>query len=385
MKQRYTLYKRYTDNNKQDFSWYFCYYDEAGKRIYKATGKKKKYEAVAFIEEFLELKDNTPQTLNDYTKTFFLWEQCNWIKRQHAKGKSFTISVAKFRRSHLDNYILPKFGKRRMDSLNRVEIENWLIGLKNYRSGVPLSNQSKNHILYTFRIVLREVERERLIPFNCLGTVESLALRPKARDVFTKEELNRLFPADIKEMKAIWGRKEYAYLFYVLATTGMRSGEVRALQWKHIIWDETCNGLFVERAVKDNDEFGTTKTGFSRVVLLTTRANECLKDWLDETPFDQMNDLIFFGQERNRPTTRKNLSLHFQKALQRTQIDRNLVIHSFRHTYNTLLEPVLPKETLQALTGHRTDEMTERYNHPDINKRLRILTTHAISLDKIFS
>ena len=46
---------------------------------------------------------------------------------------------------------------------------------------IQLSNQTKNHILYTFRIVLREAEREALIPYNCLNTVESLTVKRKVQ------------------------------------------------------------------------------------------------------------------------------------------------------------------------------------------------------------
>jgi len=286
MRQQYTLYKRFTDNKK--FSWYFCYYNADGKRVYKATGKVKKGEARQVAEDFINSLSSQSTTLKKYTENFFVWEKCPWIKRQHAKGRSFSESTARSRRSHLYNYIIPKFGNRKLESLNRVEIENWLINLeahtkkdeeqKKDQVRKKLSNQTKNHILYTFRIILREAERERIIPFNCLGTVESLANNPKERGVFTKDELNKLFPEDIYKMITIWGRKEYAYMFYTLATTGLRSGEVRALQWKHIIWNEQGNGLRIEKPVKGNETFGTTKTGYSRVVVLSKRVDEYLQD-----------------------------------------------------------------------------------------------------------
>ena len=397
MRQQYTLYKRFNDNKK--FSWYFTYYNVDGKRLYKATGKTKKYEAQQVAEDFIASLSPQSMNLKRYTENFFKWESCPWIRRQHAKGKSFSESVARSRRSHLDNYIIPKFGNRKLESLNRVEIENWLIGLLNHKIPKaisnkealpvqkPLSNQTKNHILYTFRIILKEAERERIIPFNCLATVESMANSSKERGVFTKVELNLLFPEDIEKMISIWGRKEYAYMFYILATTGLRSGEVRALQWKHIIWNDQRNGLRIERAVKDNDTFGTTKTGHSRVVLLTKKADEYLQDWLKESTFDQMNDLIFLGSERTKPVTRKTMSRHFEQALKRTGIEvgnRNLVIHSFRHTYNTLLRPLLPKDVLQSMTGHRTDSMTDRYDHPDLTTIFNSLASHCNDLDASF-
>lgn len=394
MKQKYSLYKRFTDNKK--FSWYFSYYNADGKRMYRATGKVKKGDAREVADEFISSLSSQSITLKKYTENLFLWGSCSWIKRQHAKGRSFSESTARSRRSHLYNYIIPQFGNRKLESLNRVEIENWLINLKTHKKEGEeqnkeqvqknLSNQTKNHILYTFRIILREAERERIIPFNCLETVESLANKPKERGVFTKDELNLLFPEDIEKMISIWGRKEYAYMFYILATTGLRSGEVRALQWKHILWNEQRNGLRIERAVKDNGVFGTTKTGHSRVVLLTKKADKNLQDWLKESPFDQMNDLIFFGSDRSKPVTRKTMARHFEQALTRAKIEvgnRNLVIHSFRHTYNTLLRPLLPKDVLQSMTGHRSDSMTDRYDHQNDSEKFGHLVEFLHMVDDI--
>lgn len=88
--------------------------------------------------------------------------------------------------------------------MNQVEIENWLISLKsNNESKAQLSNQTKNHMLYTFRIILREAKREGLIPFNCLEHVESLAIFPKVRGL-SRKELTDLFPDEFEALLRIW-------------------------------------------------------------------------------------------------------------------------------------------------------------------------------------
>ncbi|WP_321301542.1 site-specific integrase [uncultured Sphaerochaeta sp.] len=397
MRHEYTLFKRFKDTkNRKGVVWYFYYYDVNGKRQSKSTGLSKKYEADQFAQEFLNEDDRTDITLQEYTIDFFVWDVCPWIKRQHAKGKPFSMSIANQRRSHLTTYILPKFGHRILSSLNRIEIENWLIDLKKtvitekdkkkVTTKLPLSNQTKNHILYTFRIVLREAEREALVPFNCLATVESLGGSSKPRDIFSKDELAKLFPADLVQMEAIWGRKEYAYIFYLLATTGMRVGEVRALCWKHVIWKEDRNALRIEQTVKHDNSIGTTKTQKSRIVVLTKRAQDYLNDWLHSTPFDQMRDLIFFGQDRNSPVTGRTLLNRFAKALETVKIDttgRNLVIHSFRHTYNTMLKPLMPTEVLQSMTGHSSVAMTELYNHPTFDDEYNAIMEYQKALDSL--
>ena len=63
-----------------------------------------------------------------------------------------------------------------------MDIECWLIGLN-------LSNQTKNHILYSFRIVLKDAELAGKIPANPLEKIEPMGKDAQRRDVFSIEEL----------------------------------------------------------------------------------------------------------------------------------------------------------------------------------------------------
>ena len=170
VEHEYTLFKRYIDpKNKKGTVWFFYYYDEEGMRILKSTGKSLKHEVVTIVEKFLAQDDTKDRKLKEYAKTFFVWDEGLWIRLQHAKGIRFSKTNATLRRDHLNNYILPKFGNRTLPSLNRVEIEYWLVALKSIKTGGPLSNQTKTHILYAFRIILREAERESIIAFRLLS------------------------------------------------------------------------------------------------------------------------------------------------------------------------------------------------------------------------
>ncbi|WP_041384337.1 tyrosine-type recombinase/integrase [Sphaerochaeta pleomorpha] len=159
------------------------------------------------------------------------------------------------------------------------------------------------------------------------------------------------------------------------------------MKWKHVIINEQRNGLLIEEAVKDDDTTGTTKTGKARVVVLCQRAEEYLEHCKASTPFSDSDDLIFYGNNGNRHIMGKTLQNRFQKALQKAEIKtdgRNLVIHSFRHSYNTLLRNVLPIDILQATTGHSSESMTERYNHPSLKDSYSRILEHEDAFDKLF-
>jgi len=237
-KQPYTLINRTLPSSKVIF-----YYRTPDNPVQKSTGKSVKWQAREYVEERLAEKKQgiTQVSLEEYAKDFFAWETSPWIRRQHAKGKSFSWVMARLRRGHLNNYIIPQFGKRLLSDLNPVEIENWLVGLS-------LANGTKNDILYTLNIVLREAKREKLISHNPIDEMEPLAPSYKARDVFTLDELKKLFPKDDREkLLEIWNELKYASMFHTMATTGIRSGEARALQWQDVSWD--LKGLLILRAV----------------------------------------------------------------------------------------------------------------------------------------
>lgn len=364
-KQPYTLIKRTLPSGKVIF-----YYRTPDNPVQKSTGKSVKWQAREYVEERLAEKKQgvTQVSLEEYARDFFAWESSPWIRRQHAKGKSFSWVMARLRKGHLKNHLLPKFGKRRLSDLNPVEIENWLVGL-------PLANGTKKDILYTLNIVLREVKREKLIAHNPIDEVEPLAPSYKARDVFTRVEFKKLFPKDDREkLLKIWAGLKYASLFHTMATTEIRSGEARALQWQDVSWD--LKGLLILRAVKADGSIGQPKAKEIRPVHLSDQGHKLLSEWHDSLPYTEPEDLIYFGENGYNPLNKHTPLDRFRAALSPAEIEvqgRNLVPHSFQHTYVTLMREVRPEKILREFTGHRTEAMTEHYDHPALEDQRKKL------------
>lgn len=392
MKKRPKPFKR------NESKYYYFHVYENGKRIRKSTGKTTKYEAEQEIDEYLHEKEaeNTrpDYTLSEFAADFFVWGKCTWIERQHKRDHPFSKSVADQRRSHLTRYILPVFGAKRITEIKAAAVDDWLLQLES-ESGKALSNQTKEHLLYTFRIVMREAERRELIDGNPLDKVKPLGKKNKSRDVFTLEELADLFPTEEKELLAIWKTPKHAALFHLLASTGVRSGELRAWQWKDVIDGKNDDGekieaefLLVDKAVKKDGTIGPTKTSEERVVYVPTAARQLLLRWREQAPCSDGNSFMFFGDQCDRPIAARNISHFFKKALtERTKIktaDRNLVVHSFRHTYNTHMRKHLPETILRELTGHKSVSMTELYSHPTPADRIAKLSAARDTIESVF-
>ena len=357
---------------KKDFAlyqrggvFYARFWDKrSGRRRAVSTGRTTKGEAHAEAKRLFAQGDGRAVRLEDFAESFFKWGQCKWIKRQHAKGRPFSSTQARVRRAQLNSYILPAFGHRVLADITRPAIERWLLGLQ-------LANQTKNHMLYTFRIVLREAAAEGLLAVSPLETTEPFARNPRRRDILTLSELRKLFPARRPVLVKMWGGLEYAALFMVLASTGIRSGEARALAWESLL---PGGWLLVNRAWKADRTLGTTKTNDERVIPLPANTLKVLGLWRRQSEFTAPADLIFHGLEGGRsPLESSTLVRVFPRALKEAEIEvggRNLSTHSLRHGFNTLYRPLLPEGALHSLTGHKTSEMSAYYDHPDLRARM---------------
>ncbi len=319
------------------------------------------------------------QTFRDYAEEFFVWDRCKWIKRQTARGKDVTLPMAKLRRGQLQNYLFPQFGNRNLADINPVEIENWLLDL-------PLANNTKNHIIGTLGIILKEAERENIIQYSPVTKVDSLAKNYKHRDIFLIEELNRLFPGDLNKLKTIWRTEEWSVLFLILATTGLRRGEILAVEWRQIVWAK--NGILVDQAVKADGKIGETKFGKHRAALLSDKVKKFLSHWYSVTPFNKVTDLVFFGADAHIPISPATVSKQLKPALIKAGIargDRNLVVHSFRHTYNTYARNILSGELLRQLVGHESEDMTNRYDQASANDKLDAIADSKKLIEQLWS
>jgi integrase len=370
MNLKYTLFKR--SNSK---IWYFYYYKD-GKRISKSTGKTRKYEAQEYCDKFLEGPQAKAVYLKDFTKDFYVWGKCKWIKAQHEWDHSFSEDTARWRRAHLTKYIIPAFGKRYLRTITKNKVRNWLVTLS-------VANQTKNHILFSFRIILREAEDEGLLQFNPIEKLQPFGIKSKVeRDIFTVDDLKLLFPLDSTEINRIWGNTKNSALFLIIASTGVRSGEVRALQWKHVLKD---GWLYIEQAAKPGGKVAETKT--ERLVYMPARVQQALDSWRQESVYNEPEDFIFFGANRNRPINVTTVSKLLPKAIKRAGVvenGRNLVVHSFRHTFNTMMRKQIPEDLLRQLTGHKSESMTNLYDHPTIEDKIQTLTNVTPMIEELW-
>jgi integrase len=354
----YRLFKR--ARKKETVSW--LYYWRDGRRIFKSTGETELRAAEREADKIMsKIKAyvGTDPSLEDYCKGFFVPGECAWVAGQRAAGHAISDVVAHSRRRHLDQHILPRFGKLKMSEINGVAVERWLLS-KDW------SNQSRNHVLYSTNVCRRFAVK---------------AGHFRETQVFTMEELGLLFPKDDDAMYKLWKGDFWCAFMLTTASCGLRPQETRALQWRHVLWDEKA--LAVVQAVKEGGSIGEPKANEKRLVLLPARTLRVLEHWHDKTPTPAVEHWVFPGPDLARPITGRNATVQLQRVLAPKALDLRpgRTLRSFRHGYNTMLRRQLPPDILRALTGHRDDAMSGRYDHPTDEAKLARLEDYRNAIE----
>jgi integrase len=319
----------------------------------------------------------------------------SYVRRQRAKKRPFGDEHAGTCQAYLDNWILPKFGRRRLSTLrSRKEIEDWLISL-------ALENATKNHILYAFRAVLQDAVEDGQLEKSPLDRVEALGVMHRERDVFSVADYRVLFPQG--HLAEVWGSFGRGVYFLVLAGAGLREGEGRALSWAKILWKEKA--LLVNVTVQGGSGgrgvIGpiSEKKGGARIALLGSRVLEDLREWQRLSIWKRPEDLVFPGKARGVPISAATITHSLARAFERLdgaaadkqlpplidRTDRNLVGHSFRHTYVTRLRRLAPRGIVPQLVGHQNEETTDLYDHPTQLEIIGELEPARTAVDAILS
>jgi integrase len=372
-KEGFTVFRR-----RGSDVWYF-YAMENGRRVAHSTKTEDKALAEERARKYLEpLPIGAQTTVGDWAADFFVPGKCRWLAAQDAAGKGASEGAALGRRSHLTKWILPAFGKRTLSSITPGELRDWIIRL-------PLSSQSKRHMKYTLNAIFSEAVLAGLIDHNPVRDVPLVKLKARGRDALTYEDLHALFPLKPEELIALWGDAEMAAFMLILAATGIRSGEARALRWRHIgcqavtLPEGSTEVLYlqVEDAVKFTSAapvIGSTKAGKPRPVFLPARARAALEWWKKVSPWPrEPADFIFPGRERDRPLDEDLPRQRFKKAIRTAEVDaagRWLTPHSFRHAYVSRTKRALPADTLMLMVGHADEKTNMGYFHESLEQKV---------------
>ena len=403
------LFKRVVENKngKKETRWYYWFYDENGKQVKKSCGQHGKpcllkREAEAFIAQLAE-KDKQEATvkaeaqkmrLRDIGQTLYD-DNSVYLQLQAARGVNLLPQTIAQKRI-LMKIFLEKFGDRIPDSIEESEIENFLISL-------DYSNSYRNALLSVIKELVKECKRLK-ISKNILD-IEKFSSNSHKKDIFTLQELSKMFPDNIDELTKVWEKKRimqyvgidnkvhsyglvFGVMFRLIASTGLRSGECRAICIDQIRED----GLLVNKMLDTRNVFkhylkkGNDDNLRHRTVLIPDKMKELLKQYLQQRP---KSDTDFIFTYKGKMLTGSCAVAYFQKILKKLGIydeNKNQSPHSLRFTYNTYIvnSNLLPENVLRKMIGHNSAAMTDYYTRTDLDTQLAGLLPYQATVNEIW-
>lgn len=224
-----------------------------------------------------------------------------------------------------------------------------------------------NRVLGTLKIMLSFAAEQSIINGSPAATVGELKEEPKARGILTMTELRKIF--DETNVREIWnGDLKMFSLNLLAASTGMREGECQALRIMDV-HDKYVSVLHSWGA------YGRTPPKFNAVrdVPIPSKTWKFLRQLIEPSRCRSPEELVFFGPCRNEPLAKHAILRDYRRALARAGIgeneqrSRNLLFHSWRHGFNTMLRGKIPDEQLRRVVGHTSVAMTDNYDQVGIS------------------
>ena len=168
--------------------------------------------------------------------------------------------------------------------------------------------------------------------------------------------------------KIIWAAEpEYKLLFKFAAYTGLRAGEIRALTWDKINFDDDAVKVF--HAIKKVGNKGAPKTKHSRRIVPlidAMRLDVEMREWKLNQPFVQRKNGWVFPREDGRlASTDHWRDVALKNACKKADVER-IRFHDLRHFFASVLifDMQETDQQIAYLMGHSSAQFTRRiYGH----------------------
>ena len=170
--------------------------------------------------------------------------------------------------------ILPALGKRDIAALTRADLLAFRAGLarKTRKDGEPLSPSRINHIMTPLRMLLAEAAERHGVasPFR---NIKPLRLPRLDIQPFSLEEVNLLLATV---------RQDWRPYLTVRFFTGMRTGEVNGLEWRHVDFDQDV--VMVRQSIVKGRVEGTKTDGSMRDIPMVPLVRQALLAQREQVP-----------------------------------------------------------------------------------------------------
>lgn len=257
-----------------------------------------------------------------------------------------------------EKYIIPKFGNIYLQQLKNIDIQKWVFDLQKGSplTGKPLAPKTIKNIMLNLSAAMKKAVMLDLIPKNPCDNITMPKLERFEPDVYSMEEVNKMLDC---------AKNTDLYLpLMIEICIGLRRGELLALKWHHIDFE---NGyLTVEENLVTVDNKRITKAPKTKSGRRSIQIPSTLLDLLRDTKNNRHagdNDYVIC-QKDGSPYKSDSFSLKFRRFLKSNDL-KHIRFHDLRHINATIMLSLgISPKVAQERLGHSSYQITmDIYGH----------------------
>ena len=204
---------------------------------------------------------------------------------------------------HTADRIVRELGTERLEDVTPEMLERWKVTL-------TVSNRTVAKYLVILHGIFRRAMKVWGLPRNPAASVE----RPRFR---VSDDLEAFSPEEVWALVRAAGSERDACLFLTAAFTGLRMGELLALEWRDV--DFTGEAIRVRRSYNVHGGLGSPKSGKVRSVPMVPDVAKHLARLAGREDFVEPEDLVFPGA-LGRFQDASSVRVRYQAALERAAL-----------------------------------------------------------------
>jgi integrase len=239
-----------------------------------------------------------------FLSRFWDLDRSPYLKDKIAHGHKITRKYCREAAQKIERHWKPSFAGLSLNRIARKELRDFSIAL--HEKG--LTSSTINNIMIVGTSALKWAFTERIIPIDPTEGLITFTGEGKSRDILTEEEIEALFQME-------WQDKRAYLAALVSLTTGIRSGEVRALRLNSVgesVLDVSWNW-------SDTEGLKCPKNGEPRKAPLLSEVRGLLLELLEESPWKvQENPFIFYSENPDKPCSAMLFLRNLRRVIKET-------------------------------------------------------------------
>ena len=263
-------------------------------------------------------------------------------------------------RGMLQLHVYPYLGDYRISKITTIQVQRMYTDLKENgrrrdvkKLGKGLSGNTVRGIHMLLHEIMEYALKENMILKNPTNGTTIPKIEPIELQVLNEKQLKTF-------ISALQSDKAWSDFFYLEIMTGLRRGEICALQWSDL--DMVEKKLYVNRSASYQGEVGKTKTLYSeRVIKLPQSVYEAL---IERSKTSQSEWIFPHPKDTSKPMPGDIALRRLRKILESAGLP-HIRFHDLRHTFAThAVSAGIDPKTLSSILGHSKASFSlDRYGH----------------------